>query len=819
MSSFTCSARISLLVAALAIAPAQANGQTCALDRNQSASDYGYWFEQTVERWQTFTSGAPTLCRLDLYIQRNGSPGNVHVEVRDAVGELLWEELIPQGAIPAGLNWNAVAIDPPVPVTPGAVYKILVRSDAASPDPDNRYFWAGQTASSFEGTSDVSDVLPGYAYAVRTWGESAGGPAAIITTCAGGGAGGLGDGGPATAATLGSPYGVAVNTAGDLFIADPADNRVRKVAVGNGVITTVAGTGIGGFSGDGGPATAAQLDGPVGLAVDTAGNIYVAEYFSCRIRKITSATGLIETVAGTGTCAFNGDGSPGIATWLYNPTSVAVDAAGNLYVADMGNSRIRRVSASTGVVTTVAGTGGFGFSGDGGPATAAGLNAPWGAAVDAAGNIFIADTENSRVRKVTAASGIITTIAGTGTPGFSGDGGPATAAQLEYPYNVKVDNAGNIFIADPSASRVRMIAAPTGLISTVAGTGGFGFSGDGGPATAADFDGSVDVAVDSAGILYVADVFNGRIRKVGPAPPPPPGDFTGDLKSDLLWRHATGGDVWLWPMDGAARIAESYMRTVADTNWEIRGQGDQDGDGDPDLLWRNKVSGEIYFWPMVGATPEGEVYVGTVDPAYDIVGTGDFDGDGKTDLLWRHMTLGDVWIWLMDGATPAAEVYVDRVDPGYVVKGVGRFDANAQADIVWHHAATGDVWIWLMDGATKLSETWVATVPDTGYQIQALGDFTGDGKADLVWWHATRGEVWIWTMNGAARLAETYVATVPDPGYRIAGAGDYDGDGTADLLWHHATNGEVWVWLMDGTAKLSETWVATVPDTGYQIVK
>ena len=301
----------------------------------------------------------------------------------------------------------------------------------------------------------------------------------------------------------------------------------------------------------------------------------------------------------------------------------------------------------------------------------------------------------------------------------------------------------------------------------------------------------------------------------------PRGDFTGDRKSDVLWRHATLGEVWLWPMDGAARTAETYVRTIADTEWEIRGQGDQDGDGDADLLWRNKTTGAIYCWPMTGTIPDDEIYVATVDPAYDIVGTGDFDGDGKSDILWRHTTLGDVWIWLMDGAAPkpGGQVYIDLVDPGYVVKGVGDLDADTKADIVWHHATLGDVWVWLMNGTTRLDQIWVGTVPDTGYQIQGVADFTGEGNADIVWQHATLGDVWIWTMNGASREAETYVATVPDTNYQIAGTGDYNGDTKADLLWQNAVNGEVWVWLMDGTTPIAQTLVATVPDTGYRIVR
>ena len=297
------------------------------------------------------------------------------------------------------------------------------------------------------------------------------------------------------------------------------------------------------------------------------------------------------------------------------------------------------------------------------------------------------------------------------------------------------------------------------------------------------------------------------------------GDFTGDRKSDILWRHATGGDLWLWPMDGAASMAQSYIRTVPDTNWEIRGIGDFDGDGKADILWRNKMDGQVYLWPMNGPAPSDEIYVGTVDPAYDIVGTGDFDGDGKSDIIWRHTASGDVWIWLMDGPTPQSEVFIARVDPAYVIRGVGDLTGDHRADIVWHHATLGEVWVWPMNGTTPLSETWVGTVPDTGYRIEGVADFTGDGKADLLWHHATRGEVWIWTMNGAVRVEETWVATVPETDYRIVGTGDYNGDNKADILWHHAVRGEVWVWLMNGTTRVSETWVGTVPETGYQIIR
>jgi hypothetical protein len=297
------------------------------------------------------------------------------------------------------------------------------------------------------------------------------------------------------------------------------------------------------------------------------------------------------------------------------------------------------------------------------------------------------------------------------------------------------------------------------------------------------------------------------------------GDFTGDLKSDILWRHATLGDVWLWRMDGAARTAETYVRTVGDTNWEIRGIGDYDGDGKADILWRNKTTGMIYLWLMNGSALLAETYVSTVSPSYDIVGTGDFNGDGKSDILWRHLTNGEVWVWLMNGATRlSSPTWVGTVpDLGYQVAGVADFTGDLKSDILWRHATSGAVWLWPMDGAARTAETYVRTVADTNWEIRGVGDQTGDGKADVLWRHKTTGMIYLWPMNGSALLSETYVGAV-DVAYDIAGTGDFNGDGKSDILWRHLTNGEVWVWLMDGTVPLSRTWVGTVSDVGYRPV-
>src|ERR1035438_593453 len=234
----------------------------------------------------------------------------------------------------------------------------------------------------------------------------------------------------ATSAQLNYPWGVAVDTAGNVYIADSYNNVIRRVTASSGVITTVAGNGTQGYSGDNVSALSTELNFPTGVAVDAAGNVYIADSYNNVIRRVTASSGVITTVAGNGTQGYSGDNVSALSTELNFPTGVAVDAAGNLYIADYFNYRIRKVS--NGVITTVAGTGVTGYGGDNGQATSALLGGPEGVAVDSAGNLYIADALNYRIRKVSG--GIITTVAGNGTPGFSGDNGPATSAQLRTPY-------------------------------------------------------------------------------------------------------------------------------------------------------------------------------------------------------------------------------------------------------------------------------------------------------------------------------------------------------------------------------------------------
>jgi sugar lactone lactonase YvrE len=345
-----------------------------------------------------------------------------------------------------------------------------------------------------------------------------------ITTIAGTGQSGYsGDGGPATSAKLFGADGIAVDAQGNVYIADALNYRVRKVTRG-GTISTFAGTGKQGFSGDGGPATSAQLtleqsgDAFGGLAVDAQRNVYIADTFSHRVRKV-APDGTITTFAGTGRQGFFGDGGPATSAQLHYPTGLAVDASGNLYIADRNNGRVRKVSGGT--ITTVAGSGSVVNRqlGDGGPATAAHLTAPAGLAVDRQGNVYIADPLDSRVRRVSA-GGMITTFAGTGRPGFSGDAGPATAARLQSVFGVAVDARGAVYLSELRSHRVRRVS-PDGTITTIAGKGApsglGGFSGDGGPAASAQLSLPRGIAVDRQGTVYV--VVGPRVRKIGGSAP------------------------------------------------------------------------------------------------------------------------------------------------------------------------------------------------------------------------------------------------------------------------------------------------------------
>ena len=365
----------------------------------------------------------------------------------------------------------------------------------------------------------------------------------IISTIAGNGTSGYsGDGGPALEAQFNYPGRMTFDAAGNLYIGDATNYCIRKVDT-QGIITTVAGNGTSGYSGDGGPATEAQLAGGYTVAVDPSGNLYIGDGNNYRVRKVDT-NGIITTIAGNGTQGYSGDGGPATEAQFASPYDVVLDSSGNLYISEAANYCIRKVDTN-GIVTTVVGNGTYGYSGDGGPATEAQISGSSKIAFDAWDNLYICDLYNYRVRKVDT-SGIITTVVGNGTEGFSGDGGPATEAALNTPRGIAVDPLGNLYFSDYWNRRFRMVDT-SGIITTIAGFGGSdSFSGDGGPATEARFRQAQNIAVDPSGNLYVGDSGNFRVRKIAPA-----AAFTGAMAS---------GDIPFAEKNGLGHIMSSTGR-------------------------------------------------------------------------------------------------------------------------------------------------------------------------------------------------------------------------------------------------------------------
>jgi len=453
----------------------------------------------------------------------------------------------------------------------------------------------------------------------------------VIDTVAGTGTAGYsGDGGPATAADIALGAYVAVDAAGNRYLA--ADGRIRRIDAAGGIIDTIAGNPNADYIGNGGPATQARLSHPFDLAFTPAGDLLIIDTDLSAIRRVDRTTGILSTVASlpggshlsgipeylsglavdpngdvyyatyatlgdivgvygesgvfrldpaTGSSVrvagagypfgYGGDGGPALEAYLDRPMAIAFDAAGDLYIADTGNNRIRRVDASTGIIDTVAGGGTPpGGVGDGGPATEASLNAPVGLAFGPSGDLFIADSVNNRVRRVQHASGVIETVAGNGTPGSSGDGGAATAAAVTA-RDVAVDAAGNLYISGDE--RVRRVDAVTGFITTVAGDGAFGFYGDGGPPTLAALADPRGVAVDAAGSLYIASFAAGRVRLV-----PPPPELTVLASPSSLWPPSHElVDVTLTVIPSGGFVPEQITLVAATSNEPDDAPGGSDG--------------------------------------------------------------------------------------------------------------------------------------------------------------------------------------------------------------------------------------------------
>lgn len=338
----------------------------------------------------------------------------------------------------------------------------------------------------------------------------------IITTAVGTGERGYaGDGGPAAQALLNGPFDVGFDANGNLYFSDTFNHCIRRVDKRTNIITTVAGCGEAGYSGDGGPSTLARFNEPYGIAVDKAGNIFVADRHNHCVRRVDRASGIVTTFAGDGSSGFSGDDGPAARAAMVEPNGLAFDPAQTrLYITDVADHRVRVVDLASGIIWTFAGTGEAEHSGDGGPATAAGIHGARAVKVAADGTVYILERQGSTLRAIDPHTGIITTIAGTGARAYAGDGGPALAASFNAPKELTIDGAGNVLVVDTENHVIRRVDRRTRSVATIAGSGRQGGDGDGGPALAAALDRPHGAAVAADGSIYIGDTNNHRIRKL-----------------------------------------------------------------------------------------------------------------------------------------------------------------------------------------------------------------------------------------------------------------------------------------------------------------
>lgn len=850
-------------------------------------------------------------------------------------------------------------------------------------------------------------------------------PNGVVSTVVGGNNGFGGDGGPAANALIDRPGGMAFDASGNLYFADIGNHRIRRIAP-NGTIETFAGNGMRVDAGDGGAARKASFVDVNDLAIDKNGNLFVSEPNGHRIRKITSA-GIVSTYAGKGSGSYGGDDGPATAAYLYLPLGIAVDGAGNLFIADSFNRRVRRV-ATNGTITSFTGgqfstgpysvttdksgnvfvsldcrltkfnsagvaqitydgypqvcqrgaegalatNGGFGavvdgvaldaagnvffvdadfqriakitvadnklwthagvspqFA-DGTPATSAPMMAmnhvavtdngtvvvgdqkafrvrtiaggkvaslagngstlgsylgvpcesncgsalswsfpvvaglatgpgnvvylvdrasgvhriapdkstqivveanrdgarPYGVATDLAGNLYMADYDHHRIRKLDTA-GNLTTIAGTGKPfDLEGDGGPALNAGMYHPSVVALDGGGSVYLYDETTIAIRKVGRD-GKIRRIAGNGvGGNYSGEGGPALNATLGASVSrMAVHPTGLYFTS---GGKLRRVRPDarietiafPQYAIGlavkygylyittangtvqrallpravanaDYNGDGRSDVLFRGTAGANLaWL----GANSATKQAVATMA-TEQTLAGQGDFDGDGNVDLVWRNTLTGANTVWRSANVNTQ-MILASVSDQNWTIAGVGDFNGDGKADLFWRNKVTGanEYWPSAVAGSKKAIS---PSVDMRMVLAGIGDFDGDGRSDLFWRNTQTGANTIW--PGALSSQAQKIAAVTNVAWKVAAIGDFNGDGTDDVVWRDPTTGGSAIWrSANTAWRQS---IVSVTNTQWSIAATGDYNNDGFDDLLWRNKVTGENVIWKSAANAK------------------
>jgi sugar lactone lactonase YvrE len=560
-----------------------------------------------------------------------------------------------------------------------------------------------------------------------------------------------------SAAKFDGPDGIVADASGNIYVSDYSNHLIRKVTPA-GVVTTFAGSGTPGSAN--GTGTAASFNFPGGLAIDASGNLYLADSANHTIRKITPGA-VVTTLAGSAgqSGATNNTGS---LARFNNPLGVAVDGSGNIVVADTANQTIRRITPG-GVVTTIAGLAGSAGSANG-TGTAARFTHPFGVAVDASGNnIFVADNGNHLIRKI-APGGVVTTLAGTAGVSGSTDG-TGTAAQFNAPYSLTLDASGNVYVADYNNDTIRLVT-PAGVVTTAAGLARTSGIADG-IATVVRFSNPAAVTFDSDGNFYVADYNNDTIRR---GSPPVSGDFDGDGITDILWRNTANGLESLWLMNPDLTVKAYIDIGVVAAYWQITGIGDFDGDGATDILWRNTADGTVGLWLMnQDLTVKTYIDIAAIPTDWVIAGTGDFDGDGHVDILWRNNVTGVVGLWLMNpDLTVKAYLTIGGVSPDWQIGGTGDFDGDGHVDVLWRNTANGLESLWLMNPDTTVKAYVDIGVVSADWQIRGTGDFDGDGHIDILWANTQTGVIGLWLMNPDLTVKEYLDIGVVAPDWEIA---------------------------------------------------
>lgn len=587
------------------------------------------------------------------------------------------------------------------------------------------------------------------------------------------------------------------------------------------LVHTVAGDGRVGFTGDGVSALSTALERPQGVAVGPDGSLYIADTYSHRIRKV-DPFGIISTVAE-----------------ILVPNSIFVAPSGDLFVT--AYESLYRVSPD-GEVQSLLQAGG-GDYGDGGPASQAGALFPSGVVLDSQGNIYFADGNAHRVRRISP-DGIITTVAGIGVRG-DGENGSAVSSALNAPVDLAIDGEDNIYIAEAGGDRIRVLS-PDGNISTrvsdssgvsfvevdergtlyyggifrgqvkqargieinvVAGSGAQGFSGDGGAAIDAAFNWPRRSALGPAGNLFIADEQNHRVRKIVLSDHTTwHSDLDGDAWSDVLWRNTATGEVLAWRTGDAQLPYE--VAEMDDLAWDIVATGDFDADGATDLFWRHQADGRNMVWPG-GRIADFYPVTRLADAEWQVAGTGDFNGDGEDDLLWRHSATGAGSIW--PSADSARGYAIIRIkDPNWQVAGIDDFNGDGRSDLLWRNYSWGGNRIWL--NADHQSLRPISGLGNLAWDIGATGDFDGDGLSDIVWRNRDSGGAVVWRAGDSTRA---WVAGAAPTSMHIAAVADYDGDRKSDLFWRDPVSGLNRIWL-GGKVSLPMV-VATVPGTQWEV--